>query len=400
MKITPMVRNNIFLNAHPEGCARGVRLQIAQAAGLKAKIDEARASNQRLPRNVLVIGASTGYGLASRIVAGFAYGASTVGFSYEKEPGAAKTASPGWYANRSFDSEAAKLGLFAKTYNIDAFSNEAKNLAIETARSGGFAYDLVIYSLASPVRVDPMTGVMYRSVIKPIGRDYTGKTADVFTGKISEAHVQPADDKEIEETVKVMGGEDWSLWLEALDAARVLEKNAITVAYSYLGPPLSWPIYRDGTIGRAKSHLEKSARDIAARHKASGLRAFVSINKAVVTRASAVIPIIPLYVSTLFKVMKERNIHEDCLDQMQRLFMERLYVRDGAAVPIDEEGRIRLDELEMGAAVQEDVSTRLAKVNEANLNDLTDIEGFRRDFLQAHGFAVPGIDYDAEVDPL
>ena len=400
MKIAPMVRNNIFLNAHPEGCARVVRLQIARAAGLKAKIDAARASSQRLPRNVLVIGASTGYGLASRIVAGFAYGASTVGFSYEKEPGATKTASPGWYANRSFDSEAAKLGLFAKTFNIDAFSDEAKNLAIATARTGGFTYDLVIYSLASPVRVDPVTGVMYRSVIKPIGRDYTGKTADVFTGKMSEAHVQPADEKEIEETVKVMGGEDWSLWLEALDAAKVLEKNAITVAYSYLGPPLSWPIYRDGTIGRAKSHLEKSARDIAARHKTSGLRAFVSINKAVVTRASAVIPIIPLYVSTLFKVMKERNIHEDCLDQMQRLFMERLYVRDGAAVPIDEEGRIRLDELEMGAAVQEDVSTRLWKINEANLNDLTDIEGFRRDFLQAHGFAVPGIDYDAEVDPL
>ncbi|HWR11830.1 MAG TPA: enoyl-ACP reductase FabV [Rectinemataceae bacterium] len=400
MKIAPMVRNNIFLNAHPEGCAAEVRLQIAQAASLKAKIDAARPSKQRLPRNVLVIGASTGYGLASRIVAGFAYGAATVGFSYEKEPGASKTASPGWYANRSFDQEAAKSGLFAKTFNIDAFSHEAKNLAIATARAGDFAYDLVIYSLASPVRVDPDTGTMYRSVIKPIGRDYAGKTADVFSGKISEAHVQPAEEKEIEETVKVMGGEDWILWLEALDSAKVLDKNAITVAYSYIGPPLSWPIYRDGTIGRAKAHLERSARDIRAEHEASGLQAFVSINKAVVTRASAVIPIIPLYVSTLFKVMKERNIHEDCMDQMKRLFMERLYMREGSTVPVDAEGRIRLDELEMGAAVQEDVSVRLGKINEANLDELTDIEGFRRDFLQAHGFDVPGVDYEADVDPL
>lgn len=400
MKITPMVRNNIFLNAHPEGCAREVLLQIGQTAKLKTKIDATRTSKSNLPKNVLLIGCSTGYGLASRIVAAFAYGASTVGFSYEKEPSAVKTASPGWYANKAFDAEAVKRGLYSKTFNIDAFSWEAKNLAISTARSGGFVYDLIIYSLASPVRVDPDTGTMYRSVIKPIGRDYTGKTADVFSGKISEAHVLPAEEKEIEETVKVMGGEDWALWLDALDSAGVLARGALTVAYSYIGPPLSWPIYRDGTIGRAKEHLEKSARDMTSKYAASGLKAFVSINKAVVTRASAVIPIIPLYVSTLFRVMKDRKIHEDCMDQMLRLFPERLYLRDGSAVPVDAEGRIRLDELEMGASVQDEVTSRLARINEENVNELADIDGFRRDFLRAHGFDVPGVDYEAEANPL
>ncbi|PKL06443.1 MAG: enoyl-[acyl-carrier-protein] reductase FabV [Spirochaetae bacterium HGW-Spirochaetae-9] len=400
MIIKPMVRNNIFLNAHPAGCAREVQLQIERALAFGATMEAVREPGQGRPARILVIGASTGYGLASRIAAGFAYGAATVGISYEKEPTASKTATPGWYANRAFDAEAAKAGLFSKTFDVDAFSHEAKTLAIETARSGGFVYDLVIYSLASPVRVDPDSGTMYRSVIKPIGRAYAGKTVDVFSGRISEAHIQPADEKEIEETVKVMGGEDWSLWIDALASAGVLGRNALTLAYSYLGPPLSWPIYRDGTIGQAKAHLEESARSIGAKHGASGLRAFVSINKAVVTRASAVIPVIPLYVSTLFKVMKDRKIHEDCLDQMLRLFRERLYRRDAQTVPVDVEGRIRLDELEMGASVQGEVSSRLARVNEENMGELADIEGFRSDFLCAHGFDVPGVDYEAEVDPL
>jgi enoyl-[acyl-carrier protein] reductase/trans-2-enoyl-CoA reductase (NAD+) len=400
MMIKPMVRNNIFLNAHPVGCAREVQTQIERASAFRTKMGASGAGGRGRAARVLVIGASTGYGLASRIAAGFAYGAATVGFSYEKEPSASKTATPGWYANRAFDAEAAKAGLYSKTFDIDAFSHEAKALAVETALSGGFVYDLVIYSLASPVRVDPDTGAMYRSVIKPIGRAYAGKTVDVFSGAISEAHIQPADEKEIEETVKVMGGEDWALWIGALAAAGVLGRDALTLAYSYLGPPLSWPIYRDGTIGRAKANLEESARSIEAKHGASGLRAFVSINKAVVTRASAVIPVIPLYVSTLFKVMKERRIHEDCLDQMLRLFRERLYRRETPAVPVDAEGRIRLDELEMGASVQNEVSSRLARMNEGNMDELADIVGFRGDFLRAHGFEVPGVDYDAEVDPL
>lgn len=394
MKITPMVRNNIFLNAHPAGCAKEVELQIERSLPLKAKIEAMAGPG---PVNVLVVGCSTGYGLASRITAAFAYGAKTVGFSLEKEPTPSKPGSPGWYANAAFDREAAKAGLFSKTFSVDAFSDEAKKMAIDTAREAGFAYDLVVYSLASPVRVDPETGVMYRSVIKPISRDYAGKTADVFTGRLSEAHVQPADEEEITQTVKVMGGEDWIRWIDALASAGVLAEKARTVAYSYLGPALSWPIYKDGTIGRAKEHLEQSARDIRASHGALGVEAFVSINKAVVTRASAVIPIIPLYVSTLFKVMKERHIHEDCLDQAHRLFAERLYLRDGSPVPLDPLGRIRLDELEMGEAVQQEVGARLAKINEANLYELADIAGFRDDFLRVHGFAVPGVDYDAEV---
>jgi len=400
MKISPMVRNNIFLNAHPEGCAKEVLLQIARTSTLRAKLDATPLPGLQRPKNVLVIGCSTGYGLASRIVAAFAYGAATVGFSYEKEPLAAKTASPGWYANRAFDAEAEKAGFFAKTFNIDAFSHEAKKLAIDTAIARGFTYDLVLYSLASPVRVDPDSGTMYRSVIKPIGRAYAGKTADVFTEKISEAHVQPADDTEIAETVKVMGGEDWALWLSALESSGVLARNALTVAYSYLGPPLSWPIYRDGTIGRAKADLENTARKLNKTHRDKGFQAFVSINKAVVTRASAVIPIIPLYVSTLFRVMKDRRIHEDCLDQILRMFSERLYLRSREAVPVDAEGRIRLDDLEMGASVQEEVTGRLARINEENVMKLADIEGFRLDFLRVHGFEVPGIDYDAEVNPL
>jgi enoyl-[acyl-carrier protein] reductase / trans-2-enoyl-CoA reductase (NAD+) len=400
MNISPMVRNNIFLNAHPEGCAREVLLQIARTSPLKKKLDTAAFPDRQKPKNVLVIGCSTGYGLASRIVSAFAYGAATVGFSYEKEPSAAKTASPGWYANRTFDAEAEKEGLFVKTFNIDAFSNEAKNLAIDTAKARGFTYDLILYSLASPVRVDPDTGTMYRSVIKPIGRAYAGMTADVFTGKISEAHVQPADEKEIAETVKVMGGEDWALWISALESSGVLARNAITAAYSYLGPPLSWPIYRDGTIGRAKADLEITAKRLTDLYAPLGLKAFVSINKAVVTRASAVIPIIPLYVSTLFRVMKDRKIHEDCLDQILRLFSERLYLRGGEAVPVDAEGRIRLDDLEMGASVQEEVSGRLARINEENVMKLADIEGFRIDFLRVHGFEVPGVDYKADANPL
>lgn len=394
MKITPMVRNNIFLNAHPAGCAREVELQIGRSLPLKARIDAMAGPR---PANVLVVGCSTGYGLASRITAGFAYGAKTVGFSLEKEPTASKPGSPGWYANAAFDRAAAAAGLFSKTFSVDAFSDEAKKMAIDAANASGCSYDLVVYSLASPVRVDPETGVMFRSVIKPIGRDYAGKTADVFTGRLSEAHVLPAEEEEIAQTVKVMGGEDWIRWIDALASGGVLAKGARTVAYSYLGPSLSWPIYKDGTIGRAKEHLEQSARDISARHGSLGVEAFVSINKAVVTRASAVIPIIPLYVSTLFKVMKERHIHEDCLDQAHRLFAERLYLRDGSPVPLDSQGRIRLDELEMGEAVQQEVGARLAKINEANLFELADIDGFREDFLRVHGFAVPGVDYDAEV---
>ncbi len=401
MILKPMVRNNICMNAHPEGCRTEVRLQVER---VKAFCDRLTNVNKNVrgtpkPAHVLVIGCSTGYGLASRLVAAFGYGADTVGFSYEKEPIDTKPATPGWYFNQEFDALAAKTGLFAQTFSdIDAFSHAAKDKAIEIARNQGFQYDLVIYSLASPVRTDPETGTLYRSVIKPIGRQYAGRTLDVFTGKIAEATIPPATEEEVVQTIKVMGGEDWALWIDALDKADVLGRNAITLSYSYIGPPFSWPIYRDGTIGHAKLHLEKTAQTLNERYRdTKGLRAFVSINKAVVTRASAVIPVIPLYISTLFKVMKERNIHEDCVDQMIRLFSERLYRKGDTQIPVDTEGRIRIDDLEMGNSVQNEVSARLARIDESNLYSLADPDGFKSDFLRAHGFEVPGVDYSQDV---
>ena len=402
MIITPMVRNNICLNAHPEGCAAETDSWIARAEAAlpSGLLRHAGGERTGAPKSVLVVGCSTGYGLASRIVAAFGYGAATVGFSYEKEASENKTGSAGWYSNREFDRRAAAAGIPHRTFNMDAFSLQAKDAAITAAQDLGIRYDLVVYSLASPVRVDPATGAMYRSVIKPIGADYTGRTVDIFSGRMSDASIGRANDTEIAETVKVMGGEDWALWIDALEAAGVLAPEAATVAYSYIGPELSWPIYRDGTIGGAKNHLEATARALSARHPDGSLRAYVSINKALVTRSSAVIPVIPLYVSTLFKVMKERGIHEDCLDQIVRLFRDRLYRADGAAVPLDAQGRIRVDELEMGDAVQREVAARMARLNESTIRELADVDGFRDDFLRVHGFAVPGVDYAAESDPL
>jgi enoyl-[acyl-carrier protein] reductase / trans-2-enoyl-CoA reductase (NAD+) len=396
MILKPMVRNNICLNAHPQGCARETERQIAY---IQAKAP----AYKRLegPHAVLVIGCSTGYGLASRISAAFGFGAATVGVSFERSPSETSTGTPGWYDNRTFDAAAETAGLRYRSLDGDAFSRDMKERVIQAARELGVSFDLVVYSLASPVRTDPETGEQYRSVIKPIGGAYRGRNVDVFTGALSFAEVQPATPAEAAATVKVMGGEDWELWMDALRGAGVLAPKATTVAYSYIGPELSWPIYRDGTIGAAKTHLETSATRISALDPDS-LTAYVSINKALVTRASAVIPVIPLYVSTLFKVMKERGIHEDCIAQIDRLYRERLYRATNAktGVPVDGEGRIRIDELEMGASVQAEVSARLDRINPENLTELADLEGFRLDFLRIHGFEVEGVDYSAEICPL
>jgi len=389
--IKPMVRNNIFLNAHPEGCARETERQIAYVEARRA--DYARLAG---PRAVLVVGCSTGYGLATRAAAAFGFRVPTVGLSFERAPTATKTGSPGWYANRAFDAAAARSGLASRTIDADAYSQGAKQAAIAAAAELGLRFDLVVYSLASPVRPDPATGELHRSVIKPIGKSYRGATVDVFSGALSEAEIQGATEAEAEATVKVMGGEDWELWIEALRAAGALAEGALTVAYSYVGPSLSWPIYRDGTIGRAKAHLEATAARLSA-SAPDGLRAYVSINKALVTRSSAVIPIIPLYVSTLFKVMKERGVHEDCVAQMDRLMRARLYA--GGPPALDAEGRIRLDELEMDAKVQSEVEARMSRIGPYNLAQLADVEGFRGDFLRVHGFEVPGVDYAAEIPP-
>ena len=395
MILKPMVRNNICTNAHPRGCEVETRKQIDYIVARKPRYD----SLPDRPTAVLVIGCSTGYGLASRIGATFGFGVPTLGISYEKAPSQTKTGTPGWYNNRAFEAAARKAGIAAKTIDGDAFSKAVKAEAVKAAKDLGLVFDLVVYSLASPVRVDPDTGAMYQSTVKPIGEAYSGRTVNAFTGHIGEASLEPATEAEVASTVKVMGGEDWELWIEALAAGGVLAKKVKTLAYSYVGPTLSWPIYRDGTIGRAKAHLEATAPRLNQRFADLELRAYVSINKALVTRSSAVIPIIPLYISTLFKVMKERGTHEDCSAQIDRLYRDRLYAGKNGGIPVDSEGRIRLDDLEMLQGVQAEIEARMAHITQENLGKLADVDGFRGDFLRAHGFEVPTVNYELDINP-
>jgi len=408
MIIKPMVRNNICLNSHPAGCAAAVMRQIDYArnsfAGEKTHMEGT-------PRLVLVIGCSTGYGLASRIAAAFGYGAATVGISLEKPASETKPGTPGFYNNLAFDREARRAGLVSVSLDGDAFSDAMKARAAEAIRKAAAEAnippkaELVIYSLASPVRTDPKTGIMHRSVIKPIGKSFSGKTVDMMSGNIITAAAEPATDEEIANTVKVMGGEDWELWIDALVKEDVLSPRARTVAYTYIGPELSWAIYRNGTIGRAKEDLERAAREINKKHGSTGKisGAWVSVNKALVTRASAVIPIIPFYVSCLFKVMKEKGIHEGCIEQIVRLYRERLYtaasLQDPRKTAVDGEGRIRIDDMEMREDVQKETAGRMERASQETLDALADVAGFRHDFLEAHGFDVDGVDYDADVDP-
>jgi enoyl-[acyl-carrier protein] reductase/trans-2-enoyl-CoA reductase (NAD+) len=400
-----MVRSNICINSHPAGCAKSTRNQIAY---VKEQFGGKKPDGS--PRLALVIGCSTGYGLASRIVAAFGCGAATVGVSFEKPASASKPGTPGWYNNQCFDAEASAAGLYAKTLNADAFSNETKTVVIEAVKEAAKAaglpaqIDLVIYSLASPVRTDPFTGVMHKSVIKPIGKPYSGKTFDIATGKISDISVEPANEEEAAATVKVMGGEDWELWMDALNGAGLLSPVCRTVAYTYIGPELSWGIYKNGTIGRAKEDLERAAGEINKKIADGGAkRAWVSVNKALVTRASAVIPIIPLYISCLFKIMKEKGLHEGCIEQITRLFRERLYTPEAASDPkktlTDAEGRIRIDDFEMRDDVQQAANALLNTITEENIMTKADAAGFKHDFLEAHGFDVAGIDYEKDVDP-
>ncbi|MDR3114647.1 MAG: trans-2-enoyl-CoA reductase family protein [Treponema sp.] len=413
MIITPMVRNNICLNSHPQGCAEAVKRHIAYIRQTLAAGEGPSALQKDqggIPKLVLVIGCSTGYGLASRIAAGFGYGAATLGISLEKPPSASKPGTPGYYHNHTFDREAVKAGLIAKTLDGDAYSDELKGATVEAIRASAAAagippkLDLIIYSLASPVRRDPADGVLYRSVIKPIGQAYAGKTVDMMSGKITPARVEPATETEIAHTIKVMGGEDWERWIHTLAKAQVLSPAVRTVAYTYIGPEFSWPIYKNGTIGRAKEDLERACRAINRSFVAAGqlkARSWVSVNKALVTRASAVIPVIPLYVSCLFKVMKARGLHESCIAQIARLYRERLYTaearEDPRQVPVDPQGRIRMDDWEMQEAVQHETHRLMEEVTEENIRAITDVAGFRHDFLEAHGFEVAGVDYAADV---
>lgn len=398
--IKPMIRSNICINAHPAGCAKETENQIAYVKSQKAKRGTKTAKEGGYaPKTVLVLGCSTGYGLASRISAAFEYGADTIGVSFEKEATQVKGGTPGWYNNKAFDRAAAKEGLKSVTFNADAFSDECRATVIEEVKKWGTKFDLVVYSLASPVRTDPDTKVLYKSVIKPVDKVYGGPSLDMMTGKIGHMEAQPAEGDDIPNTVKVMGGEDWERWIKQLSEAGVLAEGCRTVAYSYIGPSLSHPIYRDGTIGAAKKDLEARAKKIDAVLKANGGAAYVSVNKALITRSSSVIPIICQYIGVLFKIMKAKGTHEGCIEQMERLFAERLYTAD-KKVAVDAEGRIRMDDWEMDAEVQAEVDKIMPQVTEETVSKFVDLDAIRHDFLAINGFDIAGIDYEKDVTDM
>lgn len=389
MIIKPRFRGFICTTAHPDGCARQVEKQIEYVKS-QPKVDG--------PKKVLVIGSSTGYGLASRITAAFGGGADTLGVFFEKPSMKNRTATAGWYNTAAFEKEARRAGLVAESINGDAFSNEIKEETIRRIKQDlGGKVDLVVYSLAAPKRLHPVTGELFSSVLKPIGKTFTNKTVDFHTGEVSEISIEPATEEEIRHTIMVMGGEDWQMWIDALKEADVLADGVKTLAYSYIGPELTWPIYREGTVGKAKDHLEKTAHELDGKLKELNGQAFVSVNKGLVTQSSAAIPVVPLYISLLYKIMKEKGLHEGCIEQMYRLFADRLYQSD--SVPVDEQGRIRIDELEMKPEVQEAIVENWNRVESDTLDEITDIAGYRREFFQLFGFETDGVDYDADVDP-
>ncbi|MDI1255219.1 MAG: trans-2-enoyl-CoA reductase family protein [Flavobacterium sp.] len=389
MIIEPRMRGFICTTAHPEGAAQNVKNQIDYVKS-KGPIKGAK--------KVLVIGASTGFGLSSRITSAFGSNAATLGVFFEKPPTEGKTASPGWYNSAAFEKEAHAAGLYAKSINGDAFSNEVKEQAINLIKADLGQVDLVIYSLASPVRQHPVTGVLHRSVLKPIGDTFTNKTVDFHSGKVSEISITPANDEDIENTVVVMGGEDWAMWMKALKDANLLAQEAITVAYSYIGPAVTEAVYRKGTIGRAKDDLEATAFSITDSLKDIGGKAYVSVNKALVTQASSAIPVIPLYISLLYKIMKAEGIHEGTIEQIQRLYEQRLF--SGNAVPTDDKGRIRIDDWEMRDDVQEKIAALWKEATTENLSEIGDLEGYRKDFYNLFGFDVAGVDYNKETEEL
>lgn len=389
MIIQSRMRGFISLTAHPDGCEQNVINQINYVKS-KGKFEG--------PKKVLVIGASTGFGLASRISSAYANDAATIGIFFEKEPQAGKTASPGWYNTAAFTKKALADGLYAKNINGDAFSNEIKAKAIELIKADLGQVDLVIYSLASPVRTNPKTGITHRSTLKPIGAAYTSKTVDFHTGVVSEVTIEPAIQEDIDNTVAVMGGEDWEMWMDAMMEAGVLADNAVTVAYSYIGPKVTEAVYRKGTIGSAKDHLEATAKTISSKLAKSGGKAYVSVNKALVTQASSAIPVVPLYISVLFKTMKEMGIHEGCIEQIQRLYEQRLF--NGAEVPVDEAGRIRIDDWEMRDDVQKIVDGLFNSVTTENIAELGDLNGYTNDFYNLFGFNFANIDYQAEANEM
>ena len=389
MIIRPKIRGFICTTAHPAGCAANVAEQIRHVQSQPSVGDGLN--------NVLVIGASGGYGLASRITAAFGGGAATLGVSFEKPPTESKTATAGWYNNVAFEEAAAKAGLYARTLDGDAFSDEMKQAVVEAIAEDMGRIDLMVYSLAAPVRPHPRTGQLHRSSIKPLGETVHIKTLNVDKGVVHEVDLEPATEEETANTVAVMGGEDWEFWVDALKEADVLARGFRTVAFTYIGSDLTWPIYWEGTLGKAKEDLDRAAEALRGRLSDLGGDARVATLKAIVSQASSAIPVVPLYASLLFRVMKDAGVHENIIEHIYRLFATQL--TPGAKMNLDEAGRIRLDDLELSEDIQGEVRRRWPLVTTENLSELADLEGFRADFLKIFGFGIEGVDYEMDQDP-
>lgn len=389
MIIKPRIRGFVCLTAHPAGCAAHVRQQI--------ELVRSRGTIAGGPKKVLVIGASTGYGLASRITAAFGCGADTFGLFFEKEPDERRPGTAGWYNNAAFEKEAHAAGLYAQGINGDAFSDEIKAETIATLKKEMGPLDLVVYSLASPRRTHPKTGEVFRSTLKPIGAAYDGKTLDTDKKIVKPIHIEPATQEDIDGTVAVMGGEDWEMWIDALQQNGLLAPGCKTVSYTYIGTKLTWPIYWEGTIGKAKEDLDRTSVRLNQKLADIGGKSYVAVMKALVTQASSAIPVVPLYISLLYRIMKEKGIHEGCIEQAQRLFAERLY--QDSDLKLDEENRIRLDDWEMRDDVQAEIDRLWPQVKTENLAEITDFAGYQEEFLKLFGFGLDGVDYDADIDP-
>ncbi len=389
MIIKPRVRGFLCVTTHPVGCDANVKHQIEYV--------KANGPIENGPKKVLVIGASTGYGLASRISAAFGSDAATLGLFFEKEGVEKKPGTAGWYNSAAFHKYAQEQGLYAKSINGDAFSDEIKQKTIDVIKQDLGQVDLVVYSLASPRRQHPKTGEVHTSTLKPIGQDIVQRAADTDKGVLKDVSVPAASQEEIDNTVAVMGGEDWQMWIDALDEAGVLAEGAKTTAYTYIGEKITWDIYWHGTIGQAKQDLDRRVINIREKLAAKGGDARVSVLKAVVTQASSAIPVMPLYLGLLFKVMKEDGSHQGCIEQVDLLFRESLY---GQTPKLDEEGRLRADYLELRPEIQNKVEELWANINDDNLFELSDMEGYKHEFLKLFGFEIDGVDYDADVDPV
>ena len=383
MIVEPKVKGFICTTAHPAGCKESVRRQIAYCKE-KGMVEG--------PKKVLVIGSSTGYGLASRIAVTYGYGADTIGVAFERESNGRRTATAGWYNTKAFEEFAKEDGYYAKSFNGDGFSEEMKNQVIETIRKDFGKVDMVVYSMAAPRRTMP-DGTTVSSVLKTVGKELTNKTIDLRNNEIKDVTVPVANEEEIENTVKVMGGEDWEAWIQALVDADVLSDNAVTLAYSYIGPELTHAIYKEGSIGQAKKHLFDTSKKLTKEFEAKGLKAYISVNKALVTQSSAAIPIVPLYISLLYKIMKKEGLHEGCIEQMNRLFIDKLPAKE-----TDAEGYIRLDDWEMEDKVQNEITTLRDLVTTENIGELGDIEGYWEDFYHMFGFHYDNVDYSADVE--